>query len=78
MTLHDQKFPLFFRGDLPQGRHSRRHQTRDAQDAARELYQHNRGRQARVRRAEERALLASVETESRTSRRRRRRKGKNR
>lgn len=77
MTLADQKFPLFFAADKPRGQHSRRHQTRDAQDAAREAYRHNRGRAARIRRAEERAAIAAVETPARHSRRRRR-KGKNR
>lgn len=37
------------------GWHSRRHETREAQDAARENYQRARGRKARQRRAQERA-----------------------
>lgn len=36
------------------GWHSRRHRTREAQDAARERYQDERGRKARQRRAVER------------------------
>jgi hypothetical protein len=35
---------------------SRRHETREAQDAASEKYQHERGPAARKRRAEERAV----------------------
>lgn len=71
MTLDNQRFPRFFAADKLPGWHSRRHRTRDAQDAARERYRLNRGRVARVRRATERALLATVETVPRNARSRR-------
>ena len=38
------------------GWYSRRHETREAQDEAREEYKWNRGRKARQRRAQERAV----------------------
>lgn len=45
---------------LAAGWHSRRHETDEAHTAAREQYQATRGRAARVRRAQERALQRAV------------------
>lgn len=61
MSLDDQKFPLFFKADCPPGQHSRRHRSRDAQDAARAAYQYTRGSDARRRRVAERAEAAELQ-----------------
>ena len=51
----DISLPRFFSEDAKKaGRHSRRNQTRAAQDLARETYQSQRGKKARQRRAQER------------------------
>lgn len=86
VSLNDQKFPLFFKADCPPGQHSRRHWSRDAQDAARAAYLYLRGPDARRRRVAERAEAAELQKlaqpkhddRDREKRRGRRRGGKRR
>lgn len=56
MPKNEILLPFYFSADAKQvGQYSRRHLTRDAQDNARQAYQREHGRNARRRRAAERA-----------------------